>query len=365
MDKDNKISVKFEIPLNRKTANICKMLEIQSLNHIDGKALTNEQCKTIEKFLNKYFNELIEPIKTFDGIVFQKDNKMITFCGNAYIQVIQTNNNNGWCWESIDFNGYSIISEIEDKGIIEALHEKLRDMINEHGWAIINYYYFCLKHGLEPQWGCYHHTEAFLKEKLEERIKDDIDAMANIYYQEGYENDYLSGKFDSEIHKESYMYDLLDQAREEYENSDEQKSDIEQATSDVTNEWLSYSSDSITKQVIHKILGLTLEETIQICKEDMATAILEQHESIALNIKLDTVKLLMAIDFQELGEDAELIVVDAIINGKCPFEGRQNPTFNSITTPHWKGEMKQYYTTDKTIDEVWNMVIKDLKEALK
>ena len=165
------MQINVNIELNDETTNITKMLKLKMLNGIDGKTLTTEQNNTIDKHINTYFSKIIEPIKTFDGVVFQEDKKIIEIFGSVYIQVIEDNNENAWCWDSLNFNNYFMISEINEKGIITVLEEKLRNMVNDKSYIIVNYYYFCLKHNLNPKWN-YHITKELLKEKLEEYKKE-------------------------------------------------------------------------------------------------------------------------------------------------------------------------------------------------
>lgn len=226
------------------------MLKLLSLNHIDGKTLTSEQSQLIHDTLNEYFNEIIKPIKTFDGVVFQKEKKVIDLCGSAYIQAITENNENAWIWESIDLDNYSIFYDIEREGIIPVIQGLLKRQLPT---VWVAYYYFCLKHSIPVKFGYNNESQARFEEKLEERIRSDISALADTYYKEGFEDEYLSGKYNQRIHKEEYLYELLDEAREEYEKSREKLEDLKNATTEIIGQWLTYSSDEITQKVIDKI----------------------------------------------------------------------------------------------------------------
>ncbi len=153
-------------------------------------------------------------------------------------------------WESIDLDSYFVFSDIEKNGIIATIQDLLKRQLPK---VWVSYYYFCLKHGIKLKFGYGYETQDILEEKLEERIRADINALADSYYREGFEEEYLCDKYDSEIHKESYLYELLDEAREKYENSSEQTEDLENALNETIGQWQNYSNDEITLKVCEKI----------------------------------------------------------------------------------------------------------------
>lgn len=250
LEETNKMKICTEFELDKTPSSLSKMLKLLSLNHVDGKTLTPRQSQLMRDKLNEYFNEVIEPIKTFDGIVFQKEKKVIEFCGSAYIQAIVENNDNGWIWESINLDHYFLFSDIGEKGIIPVIQDLLKRQL-PRVW--IAYYYFCLKHSIPLKFGYGYETQDILEKKLEERIRSDIEALANTYFSEGFQDDYLRDKYDQRIHKEEYLYELLDESREKYEDSSEQSEDLENATNEIIGKWQTYTDDKITQKILDKI----------------------------------------------------------------------------------------------------------------
>lgn len=260
------LNINLKVPLNIKTQNkldktstITKFLALLNLQHIDGKALSGEQYQLIRQSLNNWFREIFAEIKTFDGTVFQKlydnDSPVIIIGGNAYIQLIKRNSENSWMWESIEFNNYFLLSEIIDKGIVPMLANKIKKMFNNHKWVIVNYYYFCLKHDLIPIWdGWNGFNTTTLYNELKERIQEDIEALTNTYFLENYQDDYIqNSNYNPDIHKDSYLYDLMDEAREEYQNSTEELEDRKQAMEEIIEKYINYSNDEITAKVCNAI----------------------------------------------------------------------------------------------------------------
>jgi len=260
------LNINLKVPLNIKTQNksdktstITKFLALLNLQHIDGKALSGEQYQLIRQSLNNWFREIFAEIKTFDGTVFQKlynnDSPVILIGGNAYIQLIKRNSENSWMWESIEFNNYFLLSEIIDKGIVPMLANKIKKMFNNHKWVIVNYYYFCLKHDLIPIWNGWNgFNTTTLYNELKERIQEDIEALTNTYFLENYQDDYIqNSNYNPDIHKDSYLYDLMDEAREEYQNSTEEIEDRKQAMEEIIEKYIDYSNDEITAKVCNAI----------------------------------------------------------------------------------------------------------------
>lgn len=114
------ISITLKIPLNQKIENICKAMKLSEVDSIDHKILTDKQREAINNHIKQYYENLLEPIKTFDGIVFQEadPNKAIVLgWGNdVYIQVIEQNNESAWMWEplQLDRSAWTYRSMIED-----------------------------------------------------------------------------------------------------------------------------------------------------------------------------------------------------------------------------------------------------------
>lgn len=224
---------------------------LQKADGINGKMLGKSFRIDADKIKERFYNELIKDIKTFDGVVFQKEKKVIDIYGAVYIQAITCSNPNAWMWEAVDLSDYWMISKALDNGGIEAIREILLKIARKNPYATPNYYYYCIKHGL----ACEGYIEKQVSENLKNRIKSDIEAEASNIYRECREDEFMPETFDANKHKEEYLYELLDEAREAYENSDEQKEDMQEAKETVLNKWAEYSNDLITKEVIAELKG--------------------------------------------------------------------------------------------------------------
>ena len=115
---------------------------------------------------------------------------------------------------------------------------------------------------------------------------------------------------------------------------------------------------------------IDLKAVIELCKTNPDKARMLYSKTISTLIRPETIKLLMALDFQELEKLDAIPSLDthiqtAIEDKDCPFLNFNDPKFNEITAPHWKGDMREYYVTARSESEIWQMVIDDLEEALK
>lgn len=97
---------------------------------------------------------------------------------------------------------------------------------------------------------------------------------------------------------------------------------------------------------------------------DLSGAIINDFRFYACGLSKETVQHLMALDFKDLGKNAKEIVEEAIEKGECPFKGIE-PRFYYLCGHYWENGLKGYFTTDKSFNEIWGMVVKDLKEGSK
>ena len=217
---------------------VSQMLKIEQFSGIAGMKGNEENMKIIKEHLDEFYRDIIQPIKTFDGVVFQEDKKVIRIHGGAYIQAIKESNQNAWMWESINLDHYFVISDMLKKGVIPTVKELLR---KEN--VPVAYYLYCKKHDLEPFGQYYDPQREALPEALFERIRCDFEAEAMSLY-EGYrEADYMPEQWNPSKHKEEYLYELIEEARENYEGTTDQEEDREEALETVRDKWMEYLPD--------------------------------------------------------------------------------------------------------------------------
>ena len=234
-----------QIPQDTEPATLAKIAKFTDMSHIDGKTPPYEVKKAMSDHLEDYLNETL-------GVYIHKPifGSLVCGIGAPYLQVITEDNENAWCWESIEFDGYTTFSDLQTKGALTFLAEKLKK-INK-----ASYYLFCKKYGVDLGFSGYHGDHIGLsKEELADRIRSDIDAKQDELYREGFECDYLA-KFDSSIHKEEYLYDLLEESREDYDKSNQYTEDRQEAFEIIKESWLSlYPEDDLLTEIFNELEG--------------------------------------------------------------------------------------------------------------
>jgi len=241
----NEIKTEIKLKMDAKPENIFRLMLLSEIDHWNHKTLTQKQRKAINTHIKEWFSKVLKPIKTFDDVVFGDSGPIILGWGSsAYIQVIERNNPSAWCWEPIDFDSYTILERLKEDPI-KTLWEELRELTRKYEWALIPYWYYTLKHEIEQKYWWI--DEDKLLKQLTIRIEDDVLATANQYYEEGFENDYLSEHFDR---SKNDFESVIEEAREAYEGTEEQKEDLKLAFCDTSREYLEYSKDEITKKAV-------------------------------------------------------------------------------------------------------------------
>jgi len=228
------MKVTIEINLVREPAVIAKLLKLADMQYVDARIFTREQWVKVMEFLRSFFDDASRPIKTFDDRVLSKSG-IIVIGGSVYMQVIRENNESAWVWEPIDINHYFAICDLL-RSPIDFVFEALKGMIVRHPWVVVNLYLFCLKHNLKfPDWI----TDIELINRMQERFASDVLARAYYHYQENFESRYVEEHWDHT--PEQCIDDLLEEAREAYEESPEQIEDLNTAYREIEAEWLEYT----------------------------------------------------------------------------------------------------------------------------
>lgn len=234
-----------QIPQKPTPSTLSKIAKLMEISHIDGKIPPYEDKKDMSEYLENYLKETLGPFisKPIFG-------SLVCGIGSPYLQVIEEDNDNAWCWDSINFDNYMIFSDLQDKGPLRFLAEKLKK-INK-----ASYYLFCKKYSLDVDYSGYHGDHIGLsKEALADRIRSDIDAQQDELYREGFEAEYLT-KFDSRIHKEEYLYDLLDEALSDYQDSHQYIEDRQEAFESVKSDWFcEYPGDILLTEIFNELEG--------------------------------------------------------------------------------------------------------------
>ena len=237
-------SFSVEINKDHTPATLSKIAKLTDISHIDGKIPPHEIKKAMSQHLEDYLKTTLGPY--IEKPIF---GSLVCGIGAPYLQVIESDNENAWCWDSIDFNGYNVFYELQEKGALKFLSEKL-EKINK-----ASYYLFCTKHGLDLGYSGYSGDHIGLsKEALTERILSDIDGEHDTIYREGFEDSYISDRYDSEIHKEEYLYTLLEEAREDYDDTHRYTEDRLEALNTVKNQWFTeYPENPLLTEIFNEI----------------------------------------------------------------------------------------------------------------
>ena len=189
-------------------------------------------------------------LRGFDGILFQKDRKVIKIFESNYIQLIQSNNENEWMWEVIKIPKSM---NLDSPNIVTTVYKRIKELVMKNPEYLVGLFLFQLKH---PEMNKETIDEDELKEILMERIISDINAKAREVYNEGYQERWFSNKTvpASYIVEGKTIDDLLEDCYEEYQDSDDMIEDYKYATEEAEDKWIKYTDNHrIVKEIMHDL----------------------------------------------------------------------------------------------------------------